>query len=230
MHDDRPSMTPTATDASNSTAERILFLLKTRGALKTTDLASLLQISFEAARQHVQKLQAAQLISGISAPANGAGRPSQKWLLTETAQRRFPDAHSVLTLQLIESVEQVFGSDGVEQLIQRMEATHRAEYQQACSQLHNLEDKVRTLVQLREQAGYMAEMQACDNGWLIIENHCPICVAASRCQGFCRSELQVFQAVLGEQALVERCEHLLSGQRRCVYRVSPRHSPTPKAG
>lgn len=222
MYDDHPSMTSTATDASNSTAERILFLLKTRGALKTTDLASLLQISFEAARQHIQKLQAAELITGISAAANGAGRPSQKWLLTEAAQRRFPDTHSVLTLQLIETVEQVFGADGVEQLIQRMEAANRNEYQQACSQLHSLEDKVRTLVQLREQAGYMAEMQASDNGWLIIENHCPICVAASRCQGFCRSELQVFQAVIGEQALVERCEHLLSGQRRCVYRVTPR--------
>ncbi|WP_309475835.1 helix-turn-helix transcriptional regulator [Pseudomonas donghuensis] len=109
-----------AADA-NSTADRILFLLKTRGALKTTDLASLLEITFEAARQQIQKLQAAELIVGISAPAKGAGRPSQKWTLTDAAQRRFPDAHSVLTLQLIETVEQVFGHEGVDQLITRME-------------------------------------------------------------------------------------------------------------
>lgn len=224
MHDSPASLTPTAT------AERILFLLKTRGPLKTTDLASLLQISFEATRQQLQKLQGADLISGISAAASGAGRPSQKWILTEAAQRRFPDTHSVLTLQLIESVEQVFGADGVDQLISRMEASNLKEYQQACSQARSLEDKVRTLVQLREQAGYMARMQACDSGWLIIEHHCPICVAASRCQGFCRSELQIFQAVIGDQAKVERCEHLLSGDRRCVYRVTPEPALTSSAG
>ncbi|MCW2270965.1 hypothetical protein D3C77_71620 [compost metagenome] len=221
MHDTAASPLPTAT------AERILFLLKTRGPLKTTDLASLLHISFEATRQQLQKLQGADLIAGISAPASGAGRPSQKWVLTETAQRRFPDTHSVLTLQLIESVEQVFGAEGVDQLISRMEATNLKEYQHACSQARNLEDKVRTLVQLREQAGYMAQMQTCDDGWLIIEHHCPICVAASRCQGFCRSELQTFQAVIGNQAQVERCEHLLSGDRRCVYRITP--EPTLKS-
>ncbi|CAM3969529.1 MULTISPECIES: metalloregulator ArsR/SmtB family transcription factor [Pseudomonas] len=217
-------MTAPAADAS-STADRILFLLKTRGALKTTDLASLLDITFEAARQQIQKLQSAELITGISAPAKGAGRPSQKWTLTEAAQRRFPDSHSVLTLQLIETVEQVFGHEGVDQLITRMETANRSEYLQACSLAETIEDKVRVLVQLRERAGYMAEMVESDNGWLIIENHCPICVAASRCQGFCRSELQIFQSVFGEQALVERCEHLISGDRRCVYRVSPRTAP-----
>ncbi|MDD2056742.1 transcriptional regulator [Pseudomonas sp. GD03860] len=224
MHDTPASPTPTVT------AERILFLLKTRGPLKTTDLARLLQISFEATRQQLQKLQGTDLITGLSTPATGAGRPSQKWILTEAAQRRFPDTHSVLTLQLIESVEQVFGTHGVDQLISRMEASNLKEYQHACSQARSLEDKVQVLVRLRDQAGYMARMQACDDGWLIIEHHCPICVAASRCQGFCRSELQIFQAVIGDQARVERCEHLLAGDRRCVYRVTPRPALMPTAG
>lgn len=206
----------------NCTTDRILFLLKTRGPLKTADLAQLLGITFEATRQQVQKLQATALISGISVPAKGAGRPSQKWTLTATAQRRFPDSHSVLTLQLIESVEQVFGSDGVDRLISRMEDSNSREYQQACGDAETLEDKVRILVHLRERAGYMAEMQADGAAWLIVENHCPICIAATRCQGFCRSELQVFQAAIGEQATVERCEHLISGDRRCVYRISPK--------
>ncbi|MBC3436577.1 transcriptional regulator [Pseudomonas sp. BW16M2] len=213
-------MTSTTVD-TNCTADRILFLLKTRGPLKTADLAQLLAITFEATRQQVQKLQASDLISGISVPAKGAGRPSQKWALTAAAQRRFPDSHSVLTLQLIESVEQVFGSDGVDRLISRMEDSNSREYQQACADGQSLEDKVRILVQLRERAGYMAEMQADGNDWLIVENHCPICIAATRCQGFCRSELQVFQAAIGEHGLVERCEHLISGDRRCVYRISP---------
>ncbi len=209
-------------DTQSSTAERILFLLKTRGPLKTTELASLLELTFEATRQQIQKLQASELIVGVSAPTSGAGRPSLKWALTDTAHNKFPDSHSVLTLHLIESIEGVFGSDGIEKIITSMEATNRQEYVQACSQASSLEEKVATLVHIRELAGYMAHMEPAGEGWLLIENHCPICAAARKCQGFCRSELQIFRAAMGDDTLVERCEHLISGDRRCVYNIQPR--------
>lgn len=205
-----------------STADRILLLLKTRGPLKTTELATLLDVTFEAARQHIQKLQAAQLIVGVSAPITGAGRPSLKWTLTETAQSKFPDSYSVLTLQLIESIEGLFGAEGIERVISSMEATHKREYVEACAAASALQEKVQVLVQIRERAGYMAEMEPLDNGWLLVENHCPICVAARKCQGFCRSELQIFQAALGDEVVVERREHLISGDRRCAYSIQPR--------
>ena len=69
----------------------------------------------------------------------------------------------------------------------------------------------------------MAEWQTDDDdGYLLIENHCPICAAAALCQGFCRSELAIFQTVLGAQASIERIDHLLAGARRCAYRITPR--------
>lgn len=77
-------------------------------------------------------------------------------------------------------------------------------------------------LQIRERAGYMAQMEPLDEGWLLVENHCPICVAARKCQGFCRSELQIFQAALGDENVVERREHLISGDRRCAYSIQPR--------
>lgn len=209
-------------DPALATADRILFLLKRHGPLKTNELASLLDVTFEATRQHVQKLQASELIVGVSAPVKGAGRPSLKWALTETAQSRFPDSHSVLTLHLIESIEGVFGSEGVEKIIASMEASNRQEYVEACAQASSLEEKVEILVRIRELAGYMAQMEPEGDGWLLIENHCPICAAARKCQGFCRSELQIFRAAMGDDASVERCEHLISGDRRCVYNIQPR--------
>src|ERR1700737_5202139 len=66
-----------------------------------------------------------------------------------------------------------------------------------------------------------ATMQG-DGSFLLIENHCPICAAAKTCQGFCRSELELFRAAFGTEALVMRQEHLLSNGRRCVYRVTSR--------
>ena len=85
-----------------------------------------------------------------------------------------------------------------------------------------LASRVRALARARDVEGYMAETEVQPDGsLLLVENHCPICAAAASCQGFCRSELQVFQRVLGEGCRVERAEHLLSGGRRCVYVIRP---------
>ena len=80
------------------------------------------------------------------------------------------------------------------------------------------------LAQLRAAEGYMARVEEDGQDWLLIEDHCPICAAAQSCQGFCRSELQLFQEVMGREAVVRREEHLLAGARRCVYRVSRRQA------
>jgi predicted ArsR family transcriptional regulator len=67
----------------------------------------------------------------------------------------------------------------------------------------------------------MAEWQReKDGSFTFVENHCPICAAAKACQGLCRSELEVFQRALGEGAHVERTSHILTGARRCAYRIT----------
>jgi predicted ArsR family transcriptional regulator len=80
---------------------------------------------------------------------------------------------------------------------------------------------VRALAERRTLEGYLAEAVADGDGWLLVEHHCPICVAATSCQGLCRSELEVFQRALGDDVHVRREQHLLSGDTRCAYRISP---------
>jgi len=81
-------------------------------------------------------------------------------------------------------------------------------------------ERLRRLVDLRAGEGYMAECrEEPGGGWLLVENHCPIRAAARECQGLCRSELELFRAVLGKRAVVERVDHVLAGARRCAYRV-----------
>jgi predicted ArsR family transcriptional regulator len=66
----------------------------------------------------------------------------------------------------------------------------------------------------------MAEVQPQPDGsFLLIENHCPICAAANACSKLCDAEFDVFQAILGKTAAIERTEHMLEGDRRCVYRI-----------
>ena len=73
----------------------------------------------------------------------------------------------------------------------------------------------------------MAEVRAEEEGggFLLVENHCPICAAANACQGFCSTELDLFRSVLGPGVEVERVEHIVSGDQRCAYRVRPKGRP-----
>lgn len=148
------------------------------------------------------------------------GRPRKLWALTEAGHGRFPDRHADLTLQLIQQARAVFGDAGLDQLISARERDSEQRYRAALARCRTTGDKVRELARLRAEEGYMARAERAGRDWLLVEDHCPICAAARSCQGFCRSELALFQRCLGPALAVERTEHLLAGARRCAYRIS----------
>nr|WP_231949246.1 winged helix-turn-helix transcriptional regulator [Herminiimonas arsenitoxidans] len=203
---------------STQTADRILFFIKTKGPTSTADLARALDMTAEAARQQVQKLMTAGLIAGRQEAASGVGRPRQSWVLTDAGNARFPDTHAQLTVQLIGSVRQLFGEEGLERLITQRESETRTVYIQSCTG-KTVQERLKRLAAVRTEEGYMARVERDGKDWLLIEDHCPICAAARTCQGFCRSELKLFQEVVGKDATVTREQHLLADAGRCVYRI-----------
>ena len=67
----------------------------------------------------------------------------------------------------------------------------------------------------------MAELKEQDDHYILIENHCPICKAATRCPSLCQSELNVFTELLEDECHVSRTEHIIAGERRCTYTLVP---------
>jgi predicted ArsR family transcriptional regulator len=200
--------------------ERLLAVIKRRGPQRAADLARVLRITSEAVRQHLLQLAQAGLVTAESR-RRGVGRPSKLWSLTAAGHARFPDTHAELTVQLIEAVRETLGDKALEQIILGREAEIRRAYQAALDGARTLAKRVARLAEIRAREGYMAEWRKDGDGFLLLENHCPICIAATACQGFCRSELKIFQDALGPDAAVERVEHVLAGARRCAYRIAP---------
>jgi predicted ArsR family transcriptional regulator len=201
--------------------ERLLFLLKTRGPQTAAELAVALKITGEAVRQQLLRLSEEGLVSATS-EARGIGRPSQVYGLTRVAQKRFPDTHAELTVQIIGSVKDLLGERALDKLIQARASESLARYGEALRRQPSLEKKIKKLAELRAVEGYMATWHREGDGYLLVENHCPICAAATACLGFCQSELEIFRKVLGSEVEVERTEHLLAGARRCAYRITRR--------
>lgn len=203
-----------------SAADRLLLLLKTRGPQTVADLGEALSITGEGARQQLIKLAADGLIEATT-EVHGVGRPLQVWHLTTAGHARFPDAHAELTVQLLRTIRTELGEAALERLIVTREAETRANYTAVLEGAADLEERIARLAAARRREGYMAEWQAEGDGYLLIENHCPICAAATACQSLCRAELELFREVLGTEATVTRIEHILADARRCVYRIAP---------
>jgi len=202
------------------TTDNILYRIKSQGGLTVKMLAEQLGITSMGVRQHLQSLEADGLIEHFDQKAK-VGRPTRFWQLTTQGHGRFPDCHSDLSVQLLHAVQQVFGEGGMEQLISHREQQSLHTYQQALAVENCIADKLERLSQKRSQEGYMATWQQAQQDYFFIEDHCPICVAASECQGLCRSELDMLQQLFAE-CEVERTEHIVAGARRCAYRLRPK--------
>ena len=199
--------------------DRILYLLKSKGPQTAAQLAKRLDVTAVAVRQHLGALENDGLVE-FTDEKGRVGRPRRIWRPTAAADARFPDSHGELAVGMLQAMRAAFGDDGLERLVAERSKAQIRDYKRRLPDAP-LAKRVAALARIRTEEGYMAEWaRGRDGTFTLIENHCPICDAARACAGLCAGEMAVFQAVLA--ARVERTEHLLSGQRRCVYRISPR--------
>ena len=202
------------------TSDKILQMLKTQGELTAKVIATELGLTTMGVRQHLQSLEDNSDVVFEDKKAT-RGRPTRYWSLTAKSNSHFSDRHEELTVQLIDSVKTIFGDQGLEQLIAHREDASFKLYQAALVDAKDLAAKLAALAKLRTEEGYMASVESRDGVYWLLENHCPICAAASSCLNFCRSELQLFQNLLQLEASISREEHIIEGARRCAYKIVP---------
>lgn len=179
-----------------------------------------------AVRQHLQALRAKAWVT-YDEERQPVGRPVKRWRLTQETHDLFPNHHADLVVSLLHSAEQLFGEAGLEELIRHRTEKQIQKYAAQMDGATTWRDRTFRLADLRSQDGYMAEVvEQTDGSLLLVENHCSICAAAQRCAMLCSSELEVFTALLGPDIRLHRIEHLLGGDRRCVYHIAP-VQPTP---
>jgi predicted ArsR family transcriptional regulator len=209
-------------DAIGSAQRRLVDHLKRSSPCTTADLATALGVSGAAVRPQLAELESRGLVEQQALPASGRGRPPSVWSLTPLAMDLFPDRHRDLTVELLHAVRTAVGEAGLEAVLAARDRTQLAALIEAIGDRTDLRERVEVLAARRTRQGYMAEVIDDGDVLLLVEHHCPVCAAAESCQSLCRNELDLFRDALGSSAAVERTQHLLSGDDRCVYRIRPR--------
>ncbi len=207
-------------NSSGSAGERVLMTLKMDGAMTSAQMGKRLKTTGEGARQHLTRLFEEGLVTE-ERRVEGRGRPSVYWSLTQKGHDHFPDAHSDLAVDLLESIQTTLGPEALDKIVSLRGARAQERYRSELDRCSSLSERVERLAELRTAEGYMSTMEKKSDGSLLLfENHCPICSAARLCRSFCRSELEVFRALLGPGVAIERVEHILSDARRCAYQIT----------
>ena len=201
---------------------RVLERLKRVDAATVPELAASLGLTEAGVRQHLEALEGHGFVTHRGRAAGARGRPPAEWSLTPLAAELFPDRHEDLTLELVDAIREAVGEAGLDAVVAAREARQLAAYREIVPApgAAALRRRVAALARQRTAEGYMAEVRPDGDAVLLVEHHCPVCSAAAACTGLCRGELDLFRTVLGDDVEVDRTQHLLAGDARCVYRIS----------
>jgi predicted ArsR family transcriptional regulator len=201
--------------------DRIMQRLKTRGPQSVKILSKQLDMTTMGVRQHLAELESKGIVGQTQEERQIRGRPVHLWKLSAAGHGRFPDMHSQTTIELIDVIRSTLGEQSLNQLIEQRSEKIEAQYRkQLDASEPGLQLQIERLAQLRSAEGYMAEVRLLPDGFMLIENHCPICTAAKSSQQFCKTELDLIQRLLEGKAVVTRTDHLLAGARRCAYKIT----------
>lgn len=213
-----------AVPPSPSTLRRdILLHLRQAGPSSPDALAAALGASRTGILQQLHALEAAGLVSH-AAEKHGVGRPRHMYDVTPDAQGLFPTDYGGFASGLVKAIEAVGGEDLVEQVFaaRRRQIGDRIRRRMSAELADDasLVDRVRTLAELQDEAGYLAEAVVSDDGAIRLREHnCAIDRIARRTDAPCDAELELFRELLGPG--VERESHIASGDRCCSYVVQP---------
>src|SRR5436309_6608149 len=139
----------------SASQEEIVRLLRRQGDLTVDELSRLMGISAVAVRQHLEILEADGLLASRT-QRRPIGRPRRLYRLTDAADDLFPKSYSTLAQMILEHLEGVGGPSQVAEVFDCRRRQQERELRPLRAG-RNLEGRVRTLTQVQDLSGYLAE-------------------------------------------------------------------------
>jgi predicted ArsR family transcriptional regulator len=207
----------TASVAPSATQRRVLTALKRRGEATADELASALEISSSAVRQHLSALRSAGFIAARQERGQ-PGRPADRYHATPLTEPLFVAADSSLSIELLEHIE-----DEDPELVNRIfERRRRRLVEDAKDKLEGkpIDERIAILTELLDAQGYLADSDAVSaDNYRINLHSCAIWAVANRYQQACTAELDFIRDLVPD-ATVERVTHKTAGAHTCAYEIT----------
>jgi len=207
----------TASVAPSATQRRVLVALKRRGEATADELATALEISSSAVRQHLSALRSAGFIRARQERGQ-PGRPADRYRATDLTEPLFVTTDSSLSIELLEYIEE----EDPELVNRVFERRRRRLVEGARDKLVGkpIDERITVLTRLLDTQGYLADSDKVgDNHYRINLHSCAIWAVANRYQQACTTELDFIRDLIPD-ATVERVTHKTAGAHTCAYDIT----------
>lgn len=194
----------------------LLDLLRKQSPQTVSQLAETMGVTATAVRQRLSRLLGQGLIQrDSSAAANGRGRPSHHYRLTDRGRRRTGANFADLALVLWQELREVKDPELRRGLLKRIARRMADQYSDEVTGA-TVEQRMKSLAELfsRRQVPFEVEQ---DSSGLPILNAlaCPYPELAEQDRGICAMERLMFEEVLGEEIRLSSCR--LDGGGCCEF-------------
>ena len=200
--------------------KEIIDLIKRSGTLSIDEAVEEIDLAKTTLREHFLQLERDGYVERDYV-RSGPGRPSLQYQLTSKGNSLFPSSES----KLIRSIINYLKSKGSEQLVedffedfwdQRLEeAQDRIEKSSA----GDLQSKVKILMQMLEEEGFMPEFDfdESDESLMVKECNCPFSEVIKETRLPCKLEEMFYKKLFNENA--ERTSYIADGDYSCTYDI-----------
>ena len=202
----------------SETRQMILRALKRNGPATIAELASLLEMTREAIRQHLLQLENEGWIGRYLKrdSGNGGGRPSTCYSLTFEGDHLFPKYYDSLTVEVLDTVANQLGPEALTQVLSRMTEARVQEWEKRLQGL-NFDERIEALKGIYQEDDSFMELEHSGDRLSLIERNCPFLNVAKRRPVLCSVTVSTLTRLLGYRVIRE--ERFQNGDGRCVFRI-----------
>ncbi len=193
----------------------ILNSLKRTKGMSVNELVEKMKMSYMGIKQHCLTLQRDGYLDTWRRPQK-MGRPEMVYRLTRRSHDLYPCDSNQMTLDLLESVHEIYGPNAPEKLLYNMFQRKTAAFKTKAKG-QTVAERAKWLAKARDAEGHMSQfiIEEKEGGPQILECHSPILNVLERYPIVGRLEQDMFEAALGTS--VRREETRTSGLYECAF-------------
>lgn len=172
--------------------------IKLSGGLPVRELASRMNMSYMAVKQHCEDLTGHGYLDRYRVARTGVGRPEVLYRLGAKADALFPQAGPALSLDLLEAARSLFGETAPERMLFQYFQAQQERWKPKLGKAKSLVEKATLLAALREKEGCFGRCKYDpERGFRIEEYHHPLKEVFAKYPHAIAMECKMLEQVLG---------------------------------
>lgn len=198
----------------SSTRGRVVHLLR-RGEATVSDLSDALDVTDNAIRSHLAKLERDGLVHP-SGKRPGKRKPETLYALTDEAEQLFPKAYHHLLNRLLDVIGDRLSQEEIKHVLREVGRRLAVGYQSAFRSDDPLQERAEAALEVLGDLGGLAEMQEDESQIVIRGQSCPLATAVQEHPAVCELAEALLEELIGAP-VQETC--VRNGTPQCVFQV-----------